>query len=147
MTYLISQKRSINFASFLRRAGILIRCFGFFGMTYGNYRPAIFGSSIHQLPRMQPWRKRSSLKGENGLVEIIAIATVEEKVAAKVWFPKYPNERVQGWDRGMKLGMSNPLPRAKRVGPSRWRLFEFLPRYRRFQGDAFFIGTRKWAAA
>jgi len=84
---------------------------------------------------------------ERGLVEIIAIATVEEKVAAKVWFPKYPNEEVQGWDRGMKLGLSEPLPRAKRVGALRWWLFQFLPRYRRFQDEAFFIGTRKWAAA
>ena len=84
---------------------------------------------------------------ERGLVEIIAIATVGEKVAAKIWFPKYPNEEIQGWDRGMKLGMSEPLPRAKPVGTLRWWLFSLLPRYRRFQDGAFSIGTRKWAAA
>ena len=84
---------------------------------------------------------------ERGLVEIRAIATAGKKVASTIWFPKYANEEVQGWDRGMKLAISEPLPRAKVVGMLRWWLFRFLPRYRRFQAAAIFIGTRKWAAA
>ena len=82
-----------------------------------------------------------------GLVEIKAIATAGEKIAVTVWFPKYPNEEVQGWNGGMKLGILEPLPRASAVGRMRWLLFRFLPRYRRFQEAAIFIGTRNWAAA
>ena len=84
---------------------------------------------------------------ERGLVEIIALATDGEKIAATVWFPKYPNEEVQGWNGGMKLVMLQPLPRARAVGRLRWLIFRFLPRYRRFQEAATFIGTRNWAAA
>lgn len=84
---------------------------------------------------------------ERGLIEIRAIATTGRMMAATVWFPKYPNEEVQGWDRGMKLAISEPLPRAKVVGMLRWRLFKFLPRYRRYQETKIFIGTRDWAAA
>jgi len=82
-----------------------------------------------------------------GLIEITAIANAGKKVAATVWFPKYPNEEVQGWTVGMKLTISEPLPSAKVVGRLRWCFFTFLPHYRRFQDEAFFIGTRKWAVA
>jgi len=84
---------------------------------------------------------------ERGLVELKALATAEGKVAATVWFPKYPNEEVQGWNQGMKLEIAEPLPLAKLVGGLRWWSFRFLPRFRHFQKAAFLIGTRTWAAA
>src|SRR5881397_684606 len=45
-----------------------------------------------------------------GLVDVHAIATVGDKVAATVWFPKFADEEIQGWDRGMKLSIAEPLP-------------------------------------
>ena len=59
---------------------------------------------------------------QRGLIEITAIATARQKVAAKVWFPKYPHEEVQGWSCGMKVSISEPLPRAKVVGRLGWWL-------------------------
>ena len=82
-----------------------------------------------------------------GLVEMKAVAVAGDRVAATVWFPKYPDEEVQGWNRNMKLVILQPLPKARRVGKWRWRLFRFLPRYRRAQRFAGLIGTREWAAA
>ena len=84
---------------------------------------------------------------DRGLVEIHAIATVADKIAATVWFPKYPNEAVQGWNRGMKLSISEPLPHAKTVGALRWSLLWLLPRFRHYQRAEFVIGTKSWAAA
>jgi hypothetical protein len=84
---------------------------------------------------------------DRGLVEITAVATAAGSVAATVWFPKYPEEVVQGWDRGMKIGISEPLPRARRVGRLRWMLLQCLPRFRQFQREAIFIGSNAWAAA
>ena len=82
-----------------------------------------------------------------GLIEVKAVAAAADKVAAIIWFPKYPDEEVQGWDRGMKLGISQPLPRAELVGAWRWGLLSLLPRFRHYQKAATFIGTRAWAAA
>lgn len=92
-------------------------------------------------------RKVFSEGRERGLVEIAAIATAARKVAATVWFPKYEAEEVQGWSRGMKLTICQPLPEARIVGVVRWQLLNLLPSFRRYQRMAFFIGTRKWAAA
>lgn len=78
---------------------------------------------------------------ERGLVEIRTVVTTGQKVAATVWFPKYPNQEVQDWDCGMKLTISEPLRRASTIGRLRWRLFRFLPSYRRYQEAAIFIGT------
>lgn len=82
---------------------------------------------------------------ERGLVEIKAVAVADNKVAATIWFPKHPNEEVQGWNRGMKLAILQPLPSARLVGEWQWRLFRFLPRYRRSWAVESFIGTRAWA--
>jgi hypothetical protein len=84
---------------------------------------------------------------ECGLVEITAIAATSNEVAATVWFPKYPEEKVQGWDQGMKLSISQPLPNPKLLSPWMWRLIQMLPRYQQYQRHAYFIGTRPWAAA
>ena len=84
---------------------------------------------------------------DRGLVEITALAAADGRVAATVWFPKYPNEEIQGWTGGMKLSISEPLPSARAVGTFRWRLLRFLPRFRQFQRAAISIGTKAWAAA
>jgi len=83
----------------------------------------------------------------SGLVEIKALATTSDIVAATVWFPKYPEEEVQGWDQGMKLGIIQPLAQAKLVGAWRWRLIQYLPRFQQYQRTAWGIGTKAWAAA
>jgi hypothetical protein len=80
-------------------------------------------------------------------VDIHAVAVAAGQVAATVWFPKYAHEEVQGWNRGMKLSISQPLPRAKTIGALRWSLLGFLPRFRQYQKSDIFIGSIGWAAA
>lgn len=82
-----------------------------------------------------------------GLVEIHAVAVAAGEVAATVWFPKYEHEEVQGWNRGMKVSISQPLPRAKTIGPLRWSLLRIVPSFRQYQKADMFIGTIAWAAA
>ena len=84
---------------------------------------------------------------EKGLVDIHAIATAANQVAATVWFPKLAGEEVQGWDCGMKLSIAQPLPRAKIVNPVRWWFFRFLPRFRHYQSFEWMVRTKRWAAA
>ena len=84
---------------------------------------------------------------ERGLVNMHALAIAEDKVAATVWFPKYPNEEVQGWNRGMKLSISQPLPHATISSPLVWSVVRFLPRFRYYQKAEFVIGTKTWAAS
>lgn len=69
------------------------------------------------------------------------------RVAATIWFPKFENEQVQGWDGGMKLTISEPLPRATIVNPFRWWFFRFVPRFRHYQNFEDRVGTKRWAAA
>jgi hypothetical protein len=82
-----------------------------------------------------------------GIVEIKAVAATADKVAATVWFPKYPHEEVQGWYGGMRLSILSPLPRASVVAAWRWRLIQFLPKFQHYQREAIFIVTRTCAAA
>jgi hypothetical protein len=84
---------------------------------------------------------------ERGLVEVHAVATAGDRVAATVWFPKFPDEQVQGWDGGMKLSISQPLPRATIIGPLRWFFFRFAPLFRHYQKAEWTIGSKSWAAA
>ena len=84
---------------------------------------------------------------ERGLVAITAIATAESRTAATVWFPKYPEEEVQGWSQGCKLSVRQPLPVAEGVSGWRWQLIKLLPSYRRSQRDEWSVGSRRWAAA
>ena len=84
---------------------------------------------------------------ERGLVALDAVATVGDKTAATVWFPKFANEEVQGWDCGMKLSLAQPMPRATIVTPVRWWFFQFVPRFRQYQQLEWTIGTKQWAAA
>ena len=82
-----------------------------------------------------------------GLVEVHAIATIGDKVAATVWFPKFQDEEIQGWDCGLKLSISEPLPKAEIVGQLRWLLFHLKPQFRHYQRFELWVGTKAWAAA
>jgi hypothetical protein len=81
-----------------------------------------------------------------GLVSIEAIAVAGRHIIASVWFPKFPEESVQGWSRGLKLSLRQPLPVAKIVSGRLWRVVRHLSGYRRYQRNEPFIGTRVWAA-
>lgn len=84
---------------------------------------------------------------KKGLVDVRAIASVDDQVAATVWFPKFPDEEVQGWTRGIKLSIADPLPRAKSVGGVRWLCFSLQPMFRHYQRSELQVGTKAWAAA
>ena len=84
---------------------------------------------------------------ERGLVEIAAVATAGSRAATTVWFPKYPEEGVQGWSQGLKLAIRQPLPAAKVVGGLMWRFVMHQTGYRRYQQHECIIGSRRWAAA
>lgn len=84
---------------------------------------------------------------KKGLVEVHAVAVAGNTVAATVWFPRTDDNEIQGWNRGMKLTISEPLLRAKTFGSLRWWLFSFLPRFRHYQTWERIIGTRAWAVA
>ena len=80
-----------------------------------------------------------------GLVDVHAIATIGGKVAATVWFPKFGGEEGQGWDRGMKLSIAQPLPNAKAVGRLRWLWFRRQPKFQHYQRWESMVGTKAWA--
>lgn len=82
---------------------------------------------------------------ERGLVNLLAIASAGEQIVATIWFPKFPDEQVQGWNRGMKFSIAQPLPRAKIVGSLRWFLLRYLPPFRQYQKTEWIIGTKLWA--
>ena len=82
-----------------------------------------------------------------GLVDIQAVAAVDNKVAATVWFPKFADEEIQGWDRGMKLSIAEPLPGAETVSQLQWLLISLKPQLRHYQRFESWIGTKAWAAA
>jgi hypothetical protein len=81
-----------------------------------------------------------------GLVDVHAIATIGDKVAATVWFPKLADEESEGWD-GMKLSIAQPLPRAELVRRLRWLLFHLKPQFRHYQRFDIWVGTKAWAAS
>lgn len=81
-----------------------------------------------------------------GLVDVHAIATVDDMTAATVWFPKFTDEEIQGWNRGMKLTIDQPLPNAKPVGGLMWLWFRLHPKFRHYQRCEWLVGTKAWAA-
>ena len=81
-----------------------------------------------------------------GLVEIYVLGVSANSVLATVWYPKLDTDEVQGWDRGFKLSLSDPLPRARVLPWALWAVVRRTPLYRRYQKNAHFIGTREWAA-
>ena len=82
-----------------------------------------------------------------GLVEIVAVAQGADSIVATVWYPKYEDDEVQGWSENMKLAIRQPLPWATQVPSVLWNALIWLPGFRRYQRDAFGIGTREWAAS
>jgi hypothetical protein len=82
-----------------------------------------------------------------GLVDVHPVAIVNDTIAATIWFPRTDDDEIQGWNRGMKLTIAEPLLRAKTFGSFRWWLFSFLSRFRYYQTHEYTIGTRRWAAA
>ena len=83
---------------------------------------------------------------KKGLVDVHAIATVDDMTAATVWFPKFADEEIQGWNSGMKLSIAQPLPTAKCVDGLMWLWFRLHPQFRRYQRTEFGVGTKAWAA-
>ena len=63
---------------------------------------------------------------QGGVVGITALAMAKGHVAATVWFPRLPEEEVQGWLRGLKLAILQPLPAGNVIGGLRWRMFKCL---------------------
>ena len=84
---------------------------------------------------------------EKGLIDIHAIAAAGDKVAATVWFPKFKEEEIQGWDGGMKLSIAKPLPSGEIVGQIRWQLLSLKQQFRHYQRFELLVGTKAWAAA
>jgi alpha/beta hydrolase family protein len=82
---------------------------------------------------------------KNGLVDVQAVATVDDMTAATVWSPKFTDEEIEGWNRGMKLSIAQPLPEAKPVGGLMWLWFRLHPRFRQYQRREFGVGTKAWA--
>lgn len=119
----------------------------------------VFREDVWQRPVDILLRRSSQIKNQtiaekvfeegrrHGLVQVNAIATVEDKVVATVWFPKFAGEEVQGWSQGMKLSIAKPLPRAKFVGELRWLAFRLHPKFRHYQRHDVWIGTKAWANA
>ncbi|MCQ4166006.1 hypothetical protein [Tahibacter harae] len=82
-----------------------------------------------------------------GLVRIDAVVECDYGTGATVWFPRTPEEEIQGWDSGLKLSIAFPLPRARIAGPLFWRLLQWHPGLRRFQRHRQGApGSRRWAA-
>jgi hypothetical protein len=82
-----------------------------------------------------------------GRVEIVAIGTHGAHTLVFVWYPKFPEEEVQGWEVGMKLAIRTPLPRATAFPRSLAWVVRLTPAYRRFNQFGSFIGDRAWARA
>jgi hypothetical protein len=82
-----------------------------------------------------------------GLVELKAFAVSDEVSIASVWFPRKPEEEVQGWSMGMKLAIVEPPASSEFVtSKMRWWWISRSLRFRRYQRDEWFIPTRAWAA-
>lgn len=82
-----------------------------------------------------------------GIIGIHAVAQAPDVVFATAWFPKFPEDEVQGWSANLKLSISDPLPPAHRVPSFLWSAVRWTPTYRRYQKWECTIGSRKWAAA
>ena len=80
-------------------------------------------------------------------MEVAAVASSDHLTAATVWFPRTAAAEVQGWDRGMKLSLIQPLPIADPITFwFTWKMVQCSSVYRRYQGRRAFVGTRAWAS-
>jgi hypothetical protein len=84
---------------------------------------------------------------ERGIVGLQAIGQTRQVVFATVWYPKFPEDEVQGWSRNLKLSIAEPLAEVRRVPRVFWGIVRWTPSYRRYQRWESLVGTRKWAAA
>jgi hypothetical protein len=84
---------------------------------------------------------------ERGIVGLRAIGQTRQMVFATVWYPKLPEDAVQGWSENLKLSIAEPLARVRRVPGALWVLVRRTPSYRRYQRWESQVGTRKWAAS
>jgi hypothetical protein len=84
---------------------------------------------------------------KKGLIELTALAQFGDSVVATVWYPKFPDEEVQGWDQNLRLSIRNPLVKATAVPRLAWMALQRTPWYRRYQERAAFVGSKEWAAA
>jgi hypothetical protein len=99
-------------------------------------------------PENEPLARKVYEEGKaRGLVDVHALVTDGSKVGVTVWFPKFPEDQVQGWDRNLKVSIRQPLARLVAVRGFLWKILTWLPPYRAFQKTYGFVGTRKWAAA
>lgn len=80
-----------------------------------------------------------------GLVELLALARAPKFTVATVWFPKFPDDAIQGWSENLKLSIREPLPLAHILPRLTWPILWAVPAFRRFQATYSFIGTRSWA--
>lgn len=111
-------------------------------------------STTHLLVRNPPPSENASLAEKvfsegrrRGLVEIAAVASSEQFVAATVWFPRTLADEIQGWDRGMKLSLIQPLPIADPITFGfTWKMVQWSSEYRRYQRRKAFVGSRAWAS-
>jgi len=82
-----------------------------------------------------------------GLVQVTAVAQSNDVTAATVWYPKYEDEEIQGWNQGLKLSVVQPLPAATLVSRLLWWPLLAVPGFREYQRTELTIGTKRWAAA
>jgi len=84
-----------------------------------------------------------------GLVQVEAVGRTPTHTLATVWFPKFPAQEVQGWDRGLKILIRLPCPIVRGVGRFPWTVLSWFPSFRRYQRSNLFasIGSKRWAAA
>lgn len=136
-----------SFTRFLNESGNPTNIFWVFREDVWKRSPTDVAIRLPSQPENLALAKKVFDEGrDKGLVDIRAFATVDNRVAATIWFPKFPGEEIQGWDCGMKLSIAEPLPCAKIVSSIQWLLFRFLPRFRHYQRLELWVGTKPWAA-
>ena len=82
-----------------------------------------------------------------GIIGVHAIAKARGMTFATAWFPKFPEEEVQGCSAGLKLSIADPLADARLIPSPFWPAIRWTSSYQRYQALECTIGTRKWAAA
>jgi hypothetical protein len=102
---------------------------------------------INPLRRTLLSLKKSLTKDMNEVSLALTLLRLRGTKLRQLFGSKFPDEQAQGWDSGMKLSISRPLPRATIISPFRWFFFRFVPLFRHYQKAESTIGTKSWAAA
>jgi hypothetical protein len=82
-----------------------------------------------------------------GLVSMCAVGRLRDNIIATVWYPKFPNEEVQGWNRGLKFQIYMPLGTATKIPHFIWFFLRRTEGYKMYERNTSGIGTRSWAVA